>query len=138
MTNPVKSPDQITNLAHRGANLDKRAMEAMSAFPGEKAVPVSQMAAHYIMMNYEQRTILFRELIVMHGPVEGLKLMKSIYQIAQGTLAGSPLPPSVPTAPTPAPQPLDPAAPAPSTQVAGDPLNPTPSPNNPVPNQGGI
>lgn len=81
------NPDRIGDLATRAVEADDFMQEALSDLPGESTISTDDLAAHFIMMDYEQRYQLFHELIITHSS-DGIRLAKEIYNKAAVMLAG--------------------------------------------------
>ncbi len=72
------NPDQIGELATRGVAMNDTVDETLALMPGEATISADELAAHYLMMNFEQRGQLFTELLIAHGP-KGVGLAREIY-----------------------------------------------------------
>lgn len=83
------NPDQIGELAHRGAAMNETIDTTLALMPGESTISTDELAAHYLMMNYEQRGQLFNQLLVAHGP-KGITMAREVYVKAAKLFQGQP------------------------------------------------
>ncbi|KKN37635.1 hypothetical protein LCGC14_0761500 [marine sediment metagenome] len=72
------NPDQIGELATRGAAMNDIIDDTLALMPGESTISADELAAHYLMMNFEQRGQLFNQLIIAHGP-KGITMAREVY-----------------------------------------------------------
>lgn len=84
------NPDRVGDLAERAVETDGFMTTAMENLPGESTISTDELAAHFIMMDYEQRLQLFHELIITHS-TNGLRLAKDVYNKAAKLVAGAEL-----------------------------------------------
>jgi hypothetical protein len=75
------NPDETGVMADRGVAANDNVDEAIALMPGEQTISAKELAAHYLMMNFEQRGQLFTELLVTHGP-KGVTMARDVYNEA--------------------------------------------------------
>lgn len=81
------NPDQVKELAEHAIDTDGFMMDAMKNLPGESTISTDELAAHFTMMNFEQRYQLFHELLITHS-TEGLGLARDVYNKAAKLFSG--------------------------------------------------
>lgn len=81
------NPDKIGELANRGIAMNRTVDETLSLMPGEDTISPTELAAHYLMMNFEQRGQLFNQLLVAHGP-KGITMAREVYVEALKLFSG--------------------------------------------------
>jgi hypothetical protein len=72
--------DTVTQMAKRAVELESEASAALESKLGE-SISVEELSAKYLMMNADNRMVLFRELIASHG-VQGIELARKVYNRA--------------------------------------------------------
>ncbi len=72
------NPDAIGELATRGAAMNESIDNTLAMMPGESTISADELAAHYLMMNFEQRGQLFTQLLIAHGP-KGITMAREVY-----------------------------------------------------------
>ncbi len=75
------NPDLTGEMADRGVATNERVDESLALMPGESTISAKELAAHYLMMNFEQRGQLFTELLVTHG-AQGVAMARDVYNEA--------------------------------------------------------
>lgn len=81
------NPDETGVMAERGVAANENVDKAVALMPGEKTISPKELAAHYLMMTFEQRGQLFTELLVSHGP-KGITMARDVYNEAFKLFAG--------------------------------------------------
>lgn len=81
------NPDQIGELATRGASMNDTIDDTLKLMPGESTISTDELAAHYLMMNFEQRGQLFNQLLIAHGP-KGIRMAREVYVKAAKLFGG--------------------------------------------------
>ena len=81
------NPDAIGELASRGLAMNETIDETLALMPGESTISSTELAAHYLMMNFEQRGQLFNQLLIAHGP-KGIVMAREVYVAAAKLFKG--------------------------------------------------
>lgn len=82
------NPDRIKDLSERAVEADAFMSQAMEGLPGESTISTDQLAAHFLLMDYEARYQLFSELIITHS-TQGIRLAKEVFEKATKLFQGS-------------------------------------------------
>ncbi len=75
------NPDETGVMADRGVATNDNVEQAIALMPGESTISPKQLAAHYLMMTFEQRGQLFTELLITHG-AKGVTMARDVYNEA--------------------------------------------------------